>query len=121
MRRCHLYWHGGEGCEKNKEVCRALEAHQCCVRVGGSGDTGAAGAGAAVLLRLLEMLRSPVSLHGLESSRTEVTRSDTGSSTVQGILKSDQVVKSILSSLSSCNLTEAKLVQAGSETWLYKL
>lgn len=116
MSQCHLYWHDGEGCEKNREVCRALEARQCCVWVGGSGDMGAAGAGPAVLLRLLEMLPSPLSLHGLESIRIEVTRSRTGSSTVQGVLKSVQVLKSVLSSLSSCSLTKDKLVQAGSET-----
>ena len=59
--------------------------------------------GAAVLVRVLEMLLSLVSLCALESSTTEVTRSGTGSNPVVGLLKPDQGIKSILSTLSSCN------------------
>lgn len=73
------------------------------------GSTGYVGA--AFLLRVLEMLLPPVSLRGLESSVTEVTRSGTGSSPVVGVLKLDQGIKSILATLSSCNWTNAKLAQ----------
>lgn len=59
--------------------------------------------GAAFLLRVLEMLLPPVSLCGLESSVTEVTRSGTGSSPVVGVLKLDRGIKAILATLSSCN------------------
>jgi len=85
------------------EACRALEARQYSAWLSGTRYMGEACAEPDLLLRVVEMLLSLVSLCGLESSITEVTRSGTGNSAVVGVLKPDQGIKSILCTLSSCN------------------